>query len=165
MDIGVFWNRGTNMNISRTIDFELVAKLNKYVLDLHANLYPEYFKEYNFEEIKTFFQKVIDKEEFIFLLMEDDDQPLGYAWIELRNYPDNAFKKAYKSVYVHQISITESQRKKGYGSKLMNEITDIAKENGINKIELDYWFNNEIAKNFYKKNEFVKYRELVYKDI
>ncbi|OCA91013.1 GNAT family acetyltransferase [Bacillus sp. FJAT-27225] len=153
------------MNISRTNDFELVAKLNKYVHDLHANLYPEYFKEYNFEEIKSFFQKIIDKEEFYFLLLEDDDQSLGYAWIELRNYPDNAFKKSYKSVYVHQISIAESQRKKGYGSELMNEITDIAKENGINRIELDYWFNNEIAKNFYKKNEFVKYREFVYKDI
>ncbi|WP_059170539.1 GNAT family N-acetyltransferase [Bacillus sp. FJAT-27445] len=153
------------MNISRTNDFELVAKLNKYVHDLHANLYPEYFKEYNFEEIKIFFQKIIDKEEFYFLLLEDDDQSLGYAWIELRNYPDNAFKKSYKSVYVHQISIVESQRKKGYGSELMNKITDIAKENGINKIELDYWFKNEIAKNFYKKNEFVKYREFVYKDI
>lgn len=47
----------------------------------------------------------------------------------------------------------------------MDEITDIAKTNGINKIELDYWFNNEIAKNFYKKNDFVKYREFVYKDI
>ncbi|MBP2243165.1 ribosomal protein S18 acetylase RimI-like enzyme [Cytobacillus eiseniae] len=153
------------MKISRTRDFELVAKLNKYVHDLHANLYPEYFKEYNFEEIKIFFQKIIDQEEFAFLLLEDDEQPLGYAWIEFRNYPANTFKKAYKSVYVHQISITENQRKKGYGSKLMDEITDIAKVNGINKIELDYWFNNEIAKNFYKKNDFVKYREFVYKDI
>lgn len=152
------------MKVSRTIDFELVAKLNKYVHDLHANLYPEYFKEYNFEGVKTFFQKIIDKEEFTFLLLEDDDLPLGYAWIEFRNYPDNAFKKPYKSIYVHQISISENQRKKGYGSKLMEEITEMAKANGINRIELDYWFNNEIAKNFYKKNDFVKYREFVYKD-
>lgn len=69
--------------------------------------------------------------------MEDNDQPLGYAWIELRNYPDNAFKKAYKSVYLHQISISENQRKKGYGTKLMDEISEIAKIHGIYKIELD----------------------------
>lgn len=50
------------MKISRTNDFELVAKLNKYVHDLHANLYPKYFKEYNFEDMKTFFQKIIKKE-------------------------------------------------------------------------------------------------------
>lgn len=153
------------MKISRTNNFELVAKLNKYVHDLHKNLYPEYFKEYNFEDIKAFFQKIIDKEAFTFLLLEDDDQPLGYAWIEVRNYPDNVFKEAYKSIYVHQISISENQRKKGYGTKLMDEITDIAKVNDIKKIELDYWFNNEIAKNFYKKIGFTKYQEFVYKYI
>lgn len=153
------------MKISTTKDFELVAKLNKYIHDLHANLYPEYIKEYNFEEIKSFFQGVIDKEEFTFLVLEENEQFLGYAWIELRTYPENAFKKAYKSIYVHQISISESQRNQGYGSKLIDEIIDIAKGNDINKIELDYWFDNEIAKKFYKKNGFVKYREFVYKDI
>ncbi|MEH7114447.1 GNAT family N-acetyltransferase [Neobacillus niacini] len=153
------------MKISHTNDFELIAKLNKYVHDLHANLYPDSFKEYNFEEIKTFFQKIIDKEEFTFLLLKDGDQPIGYAWIEFRDFPENAFKKAYKSVYVHQISISENQRKKSYGSRLMDEITHIAIARGINKVELDYWFNNEIAKNFYKKNDFVKNREFVYKDI
>ncbi|GIN72773.1 N-acetyltransferase [Bacillus sp. J14TS2] len=153
------------MNISQTNDFELVAKLNKYVHDIHANLYPEYFKVYNFEEIKSFFQKIIDKEEFIFFLLEDDDKPLGYAWIEFKCYPDNPFRKAYKSVYVHQISISEAQRKKGYGSMLMDKIIEMAKLNGMNKIELDYWGNNEMAKNFYKKNDFVQYREFVYKDI
>jgi ribosomal protein S18 acetylase RimI-like enzyme len=49
---------------------------------------------------------------------------------------------------------------------LMDKIMEIAKANGINKIVLDYWFNNnEIARNFYKKNDFVKNREFVYKDI
>ncbi|GLH62398.1 GNAT family N-acetyltransferase [Parageobacillus sp. G301] len=153
------------MRISRTNNYELIAKLNKHVHDLHSNLYPEYFKEYNYEDIKDFFKGIVDKQNFIFLLLEEDDQPLGYAWIEIRNYPENAFKKSYKSVYVHQISIVENHRRKGCGSKLMDAIYDIAKTNGINKIELDYWFSNEIAKNFYKKNGFVKYREFVYKDI
>lgn len=153
------------MEISRTNDYEIVARLNKYVHDLHVNLYPEYFKPYDFGEIKTFFQGIIDKKEFIFLMLEVDGKPLGYSWIELKIHPGNVFKKPYQSVYVHQISIVESQRKKGYASALMDEITTIGKEKGINKIELDYWFNNEIAKNFYKKKEFVKYKEFVYKDI
>ncbi|MEK5520565.1 GNAT family N-acetyltransferase [Heyndrickxia sporothermodurans] len=153
------------MKINRTNDFELIAKLNKHVHDLHIKLYPKHFKEYNFEEVKAFFASIIDIEEFVFLILEQNEQPLGYAWIELREYPDNPFKKAYKSVYVHQISISENQGKKGYGSRLMDEICNIARANGINKIELDYWCDNEIAKSFYKKNGFVKYREFVYKDI
>ena len=153
------------MKIDRTNDYELVARLNKYVHDLHTNLYPDIFKPYNFQEVKAFFQGIIHRDEFIFLQLEDEGKPLGYAWIELRNLPENAFKKAYKSVYVHQISIVDSQRRKGYATMLMDRITDLAKENGINRIELDYWFNNKIARDFYKKNEFVKYREFVYKEM
>ena len=153
------------MHIYQTKDFELVAKLNKTVHDLHEDLYPDYFKPYDFGETKTFFQKIIDRAEFIFLVLEVDGKPLGYAWIELRIHSENTFKKSYKSVYVHQISIEENQRNKGYATALMDRITDLAKESGIYKIELDYWFNNEVAKTFYKKNNFVKYREFVYKDI
>jgi diamine N-acetyltransferase len=59
----------------------------------------------------------------------------------------------------------ESQRKKGYGSRLMEEIYKIAKNNGIDLIELDYWFENNIAKDFYKKHGFTEYRGFVYKKL
>ncbi|MFH0070733.1 GNAT family N-acetyltransferase, partial [Peribacillus sp. NPDC056705] len=86
-------------------------------------------------------------------------------WIEIREYPENAFKKGYKSVYVHQISIEDTKRNKGYGSSLMEYIYEIANDRGINLIELDYWFENSVAKDFYKKQNFIKYREFVYKEL
>jgi ribosomal protein S18 acetylase RimI-like enzyme len=55
--------------------------------------------------------------------------------------------------------------KKSYGSRIMEAIYDIAKTNNISKIELDYWVDNNAAKNFYIKSGFVKYREFVYKEI
>ncbi|WP_323744673.1 GNAT family N-acetyltransferase [Thermaerobacillus caldiproteolyticus] len=115
--------------------------------------------------MKEFFKSIIHNDSFIFLLLEDNGEALGYAWIEIRKYPETAFKKAYKSVYVHQISVAKSQRKKGYGSRLMEEVYEIAKNNEIDVIELDYWFENNIAKDFYKKHGFTKYREFVYKKL
>ncbi|MFE3976716.1 MULTISPECIES: GNAT family N-acetyltransferase [unclassified Peribacillus] len=153
------------MNISQTRNFNLVAKLNKYVHDLHSNLYPKYFKEYNYENVKEVFKSLVNNESFIFLLLEDDEGALGYAWIEIREYPENAFKKGYKSVYVHQISIVETKRNKGYGSRLMECIYEMANDRGIDLIELDYWFENSVAKDFYKKQNFIKYREFVYKEL
>jgi len=44
----------------------------------------------------------------------------------------------------------------------MEAVYDIAKENGIKSVELDYWVENEEAKTFYKKLGFTKYREFVY---
>ena len=112
-----------------------------------------------------FYENIIDKEGYIFLLIEDEKEAIGYAWIELKDYPENPFKLARKFVYVHQISISSHVRSKGYGSMLMAEIESIAKEIGITTIELDYWVNNEGAKRFYEKQDYAVYREFVYKNI
>jgi ribosomal protein S18 acetylase RimI-like enzyme len=151
------------LSISRTKNYELIAKLNKPVHDLHFSLYPKYFNEYNYEEIKDAFKKLMTNEKSIFLLLEDEEVAIGYSWIEFREYPENAFKKRYKSLYVHQLSIVEDKRNKGYGSKLMDYINKLAQEASIEMIELDYWVENTSAKEFYKKHEFNIYREFVYK--
>ncbi|MDQ0218779.1 GNAT family N-acetyltransferase [Peribacillus cavernae] len=153
------------MKISQTTDYELVARLNKPVHDLHTTLYPKYFTEYNFEDMKEMFKHLVDDDNFIFLVLEDNQNAVGYAWLEIRNYPGHVFKKEYKSVYVNQISITETARKKGFGSKLMEEVYKIAKNKHIDLIELDYWSNNNVAKDFYKKLGFKIYREFVYKEV
>ena len=153
------------MKITKTRDYALIARLNQHVHDVHVKQYPEHFKPYNYDEIMPFYKNIIDKEDYIFLLIEDENEPVGYAWIELKNYAENPFKLARKFVYVHQISISSHVRSNGYGTILMAEIEAIARENGITTIELDYWVNNEGAKRFYEKQDYAVYREFVYKNI
>lgn len=153
------------MKIEQTKDFELVAQLNKPVHDLHCSLYPKYFREYNYEEVKALFKQLMKNRDFTFFLVKEDKEALGYAWVEKRHYRGNVFNKEYKSIYVHQISINQSKRKKGYGTLLMEEIYQFAHKQAIDLIELDYWVDNQIAKGFYKKQQFIKYREFVYKQV
>ncbi|TKH09109.1 GNAT family N-acetyltransferase, partial [Peribacillus simplex] len=135
------------------------------VHNLHAKLYPKYFKEYNYSAMKESFKSLVENNSFVFLVLKEHEEPFGYAWIEIKNYPESAFKNAYKSVYVHQLSIVENQTKKGYGKILMNEVYEIAKKNDIDLIELDYWFENKAAKEFYQKQHFKKYREFAFKQL
>jgi ribosomal protein S18 acetylase RimI-like enzyme len=153
------------MQIIQTHDFEAIAHLNKDVHDVHFNLSPEYFKEYDFESMKDFFRGIIDKPNFTFLLLENDQRNIGYAWLEVKEYTENEFRRPNTSIYLHQLSIIEAERNKGFGGKLMEKITEIAEINNIRKIELDYWIKNDIAKDFYNKNGYKKYREFVYKEI
>lgn len=153
------------MKIKEVRDADTITKLVEPVQSLHAKLYPEDFKTYDFDSIKEFFVSIIDNPQFIFLVIEEEDQDVGYAWIEIKKYKGNAFKYPYTSIYVHQISINESQRGKGYGTKLMQKIEVIAKTYYAKKIELDYWFNNTNAKAFYKNKGFVVTREYVYKEV
>ncbi|HEY4552567.1 MAG TPA: GNAT family N-acetyltransferase [Bacillaceae bacterium] len=153
------------MEVRMTRDHELVANLNKPVHDLHVKLYPEFFKDYDLDCMKTVFQGLMEKENNQFLLLMDEGEPIGYAWIEVRNCPENIFKKGYTSLYVHQISILESHRKKGGGVFLMKNIYKMAKSKEVDLIELDYWTDNEVAKRFYTKEGFKVNRAFLYKRI
>ena len=153
------------MNITRTTDFELIARLNKPIHELHASMYPQYFREYDFEAIRDSFEKLVKDNSFVFLLLEDENESLGYAWVELRNYPETVFTKARQALFVHQISIVNDQKRRGHGTELMKHIYDIAREQGIETVELDFWANNEVAKNFYSKQGFTGYREFVCKRV
>ncbi|WP_123040548.1 GNAT family N-acetyltransferase [Cohnella candidum] len=152
------------MQIIQTSESEVVAHLNKEVHDLHVSLYPAYFKEYHFETVNEFFKNAMTNPRFLFYIIKDEDQYLGYAWIELREYTENVFMRAYKSIFVHQLCISKRYQSRGLGSLLINKIDQIAKENGINKIELDFWADNKIAEQFYLKNGFKDYRRFVYRD-
>jgi ribosomal protein S18 acetylase RimI-like enzyme len=153
------------LEIIQTSDHEVVALLNKDVHDLHVSLYPEYFKEYNYEAMNDFYQQIMGNSNFLFYIIMDQERSLGYVWLEIKEYQETAFRKSYRSVYVHQLSIIREYRNKGLGNRLMNKVNEIAKEKGIHKIELDYWMDNKMASNFYDKNDFKKYREFVYKEV
>ena len=153
------------MKISRTFDADTIAILNQSVHQLHVELYPQHFQTYDFHQVHEFFKKVMKDDRFIFLLAEDEGQHVGLAWLEIKQYSETVFKKAYESIYVHQINIAEPYKNKGFGSSLMKEIYSIAREKEITTIELDYWNDNTIAESFYEKEGFVTYRKMAYKEL
>ncbi|WP_135547423.1 GNAT family N-acetyltransferase [Paenibacillus cymbidii] len=153
------------MQVIQTGDAMLLARLNKDVHELHVSLYPQYFKEYRVEEILEFFSKATGDSRFLFFVLEDNGKYFGYAWVEIKEYRENAFMKAYRSVFVHQLSIGSEHRGKGLGSLLMNTIYELAASRGIRRIELDYWADNHSAASFYDKQGFQAYRTYVFKDL
>jgi diamine N-acetyltransferase len=153
------------MNITQTNDYEMIAKLNKTVQDVHVELFPEYFTPYNYEPVRDFFKEIVHDPKHIFLLVEEDANPIGYVWMTVRELGDSPFKKGFKSLYIHQISVERNFSNKGVGSQLITHIEKIAKDLGATKLELDYWIDNTIARNFYKKLGFVINREVVHKEL
>lgn len=99
------------MRVVETRDYELVARLNKPVHDLHVALYPDYFEEYNYEKLVNIFQNQMENEKNVFFVMEDDKEPVGFAWVEIKRDHRYPYKKGYQSVYVHQLSIDARKEK------------------------------------------------------
>ncbi|WP_456275310.1 GNAT family N-acetyltransferase [Bacillus sp. AK128] len=153
------------MKVIRTYDGELIARLNGSVHNLHYELYPNYFKPYDFESMKQFFIEIINDSKFLFLIVQENNESLGYAWIEFRTYPETVFTKSYQSTYVHQICVNSSCMSKGYGSRLMEVVYETAQKRSDGLVELDYWSKNQNAKNFYNKQGFTSNREYVIKKL
>lgn len=153
------------MQIVQTTDCDTLARLNRHVHEIHVQLYPAYFKEYEYEPIKQFFAAMVTKPSHVFFLAEEQGEPVGYAWIELKTSAGNAFMNPYRSVFIHQISISQSYRSQGYGSRLLETIDEFARNNEAAKVELDYWTANAMVRDFYAKNGYTIYRQFVYKDL
>ncbi|MFD1356687.1 GNAT family N-acetyltransferase [Fictibacillus halophilus] len=153
------------MEIIKTQDYEAIAKLNKNVQDIHVELFPEYFTPYNYEPIRDFYKEIMKDPKQIFLLVEEDFNPIGYVWMTLRDSAETPFKKTSRSLYIHQISIEKNSSNKGAGSQVIAYIEQLGIELGATKLELDYWIDNTIARNFYKKMGFVINREVVHKEM
>jgi diamine N-acetyltransferase len=153
------------MEITKTKDYEAIAKLNKNVQDVHVELFPEYFTPYNYEPIRDFYKEIMKDPKQIFLLVKEGSNPIGYVWMTLHDSAETPFKKTSRSLYIHQISIEKNSSNKGAGSKVIAYIEQSGKELGATKLELDYWIDNTIARNFYKKAGFVVNREVVHKEL
>jgi DNA integrity scanning protein DisA with diadenylate cyclase activity len=59
--------RWRTMGTNQSKDHAIIAELNQHVHKVHVTLYPDYFKEYNFEVVRDFFRSIINNPTFIFL--------------------------------------------------------------------------------------------------
>ncbi|MBD1373602.1 GNAT family N-acetyltransferase [Hazenella sp. IB182357] len=153
------------MKIYQTEDVALIAKLNEHVHRLHEIWYPSLFKSYNFTEIKREFEKIIKRPQFCFFMIEDKQVPLGYAWIEKREYVTSAFRQFTKSIYIHQLCVIPEARGQGFGKALMFEIERLAMREGYAQLELDYWVKNQAASDFYSSIGYRVQRQQIVKEM
>lgn len=101
----------------------------------------------NINSLGTIFKHtLIDTKRTLSLLKDQKNKILGFVTYEL-NYP------APGSAYVELLAIDKNQQKKGYGSILLDHVTDLAKQSGCESITLSA---KSKTLDFYKKNGFAQ---------
>lgn len=100
----------------------------------------------NFEHLQTVYFKAIQSENQKLIVGTIKGQIVGFCSLTIKN---NLWL-AGKLGHVDEIVVDESFRGQGIGKKLMERITEIAKENSCKRIELDSAFHRKNAHGFYK---------------
>ncbi len=97
------------------------------------------------EEVKKFFPKGIHTPGHHIMQILDCEEKVGFIWFEIRE------RGGIKEAYLWDIIINENYRGKGYGKAAMTSLEEFAKKEGAERISLNVFGSNTIARNLYAK--------------
>lgn len=131
-----------------------ILPLNRDAQDLHYALYPKEFKPFREDAIRTALEDMLARSGTYAYVALEDGIPIGYILCKVEHSPENAFRHARTVLYIDQLSVVPSHRKKGVGSLLINQAEELAASLDISALILDHWDNNRSAGKFFTGNGF-----------
>jgi diamine N-acetyltransferase len=146
-------------------DAETIARLNQHVHQPHHQRQPGIFKPYDFETALAVVTELLAKDNAHGLIAYLDGEAAGYAIVLRRDYPPPFFQEGHRSLFIDQMAVKAGCQGRGVGERLMAAIADLARSEGVGRIELNVWEDNQGARKFYARCGFVTYTRNMYRDV
>ena len=136
---------------AKNADIDRLNVLLYQVQQLHADGRPDIFKngakKYTTEELEG----IIADDMTPIFVYEEDGMVMGYAFCVYQITLESEQLHARKVLYIDDLCVDESYRRKHIGEKLYHYVLDVAKENGCDSVTLNVWRVNPSAEKFYQK--------------
>jgi len=141
-------------------DFDVVFALFSEVQSLHHDAHPDFFRKPEKDDLfREFFDKTLESEEQYLIIGCLDDEPVGYIRFQKWVQPLTISRLEQRTLYIHQIIITERYRYQGYGEAFIDYAKSIAKELGISRVGIDFCLFNEPARKCFNRQGFAGFIE------
>jgi diamine N-acetyltransferase len=144
---------------------ELLAEMNRDVQQIHTEIAPDIFKEYSKDSMKDLFAISLQDDNKKCFIAFEESEPAGYALFSKVHYQETYFKHAYSVIYIEQICVLKKFKGRCLGKELIRQIKAYAENQGITRIELDYWCKNVDAGQFFSLQGFTPYQEKMFYDV
>ena len=132
-------------------DIDGINKLLLQVLMVHHNGRPDLFKantkKYTDDEL---FAIIADDSKPIFVVVDEHDEVLGYAFCVFQQHLNNNIFTDIKTLYIDDLCVDENKRGQHIGKTLYEYVLDYAKQNNCYNVALNVWSCNESAMKFYE---------------
>jgi ribosomal protein S18 acetylase RimI-like enzyme len=143
-----------------------LSSLCRDVQRLHAEAHPELFKNPEREDFaEGYFSEVLVEPGITIYIAEEDGSAVGYVFCRFIERPENPFNFAVCRLSVDQISVRPAAQGGGIGAALMGQARNLAKELGVEKIQLDSWDFNSPAHGFFESLGFRKFNFRFWQDV
>ena len=134
-------------------DTEGINKLLYQVLMVHHNGRPDIFransKKYTDEELQAM---IHDDKTPIFVAVDEENRVKGYVFCIFQQYIDNNILTDIKTLYIDDLCVDATHRRKHIGSDLLNYVIALAQKRNFHNVTLNVWALNKDAYRFYEKN-------------
>lgn len=132
-------------------DIPGINKLLTQVLLVHhqgrSDLFKEIGQKYTDEELSELIKKTEDP---IFVYENQEGKIIGHCFCQTIDREDRPSTYKYKTLYIDDLCIDESERGKHIGKELYTYTKNFAKENGYYNVTLHAWACNPKAVGFYQ---------------
>lgn len=143
-----------DFTIELTKNSRTLAKLNEAVQTWHHKNYPEDFKPFHLKTIEAAFQEIVSNKNYFAFIAKHQNKSIGYLLAFIKSRPDSPFQYKKDILYIDQISVIPEFQKKGVAQLLMDKSFELASENKIKEVQLDFWHKNLQAEPFFLKKNF-----------
>jgi ribosomal protein S18 acetylase RimI-like enzyme len=156
----------SNVTTATIDDLADLVRLNNLVQALHADLYPDFFKPRADEtELEKMFSALLADQAHIVAVHRDGGLVKGYIWFEVQDLPQSALTFPSRRIYVHHISVTDTDRRRGIGADLIGWVEAYAASLGIRQMAVDHWLANSAAQSFFLRSGFSPVRIIMRKHL
>lgn len=148
------------MNIRQATESDALrlSALARDVQILHAKHHPEIFKVPQNEAFAvSFFEEMLADPAVRIFIAEEGEEQIGYLLCKLVERPENSFTFTARILHIDQISVRPGAHGRGIGAALMQQAEMLAKEWGLQRIQLDSWDFNIAAHGFFEHLGFQKF--------
>lgn len=147
-----------NVRFATEADLDRVNELRKQVNDLHVKGKPEIFKPGFPQELRDHIYTIRDDPKQRIVVAERDGVLCGFAVLNHIVRPENPFMSERNYLDIDEFCVDEAYRRQGVGTALIDFARAYAKEQGLDRVELNVWEFNKDALAFYEAAGFQTYR-------
>jgi len=143
-------------------DHPAVERLLRQIAQLHADLRPDVFRPASQKyDTKRYCGLLRDPDTPVLIAQNEQGEVLGYAMLQVKSVDGHPVLLSRRFLYIDDLCVDEAMRGQGIGAALMEAVRALARERGIEKLELNVWECNEGAVKFYERLGFRTQRRVL----
>lgn len=133
-------------------DLAAIVALNEVVQAFHATRHPGFFKaDPRPRDVADLLADQVRRPGQRVFLASIRERAVGYVWCEVQDIDATALTHRLRRLFVHHVAVADGARRRGVAGALLDAVDGLARERGIDRVDLSAWSFNEPARRLFEK--------------